>query len=81
MTESRRRSIAKTLSWRMVATVITVSVAWVVTGTLKVAAAVGIADTVIKLAAYYAHERAWDRVSFGRQAKLVKSERSAEGEY
>ena len=67
--ESHVRTIMKTFSWRLVATLITFSVAWVVTGRLTLAAEIGIADTLIKLGVYYFHERAWIRVKFGRLKK------------
>jgi uncharacterized membrane protein len=60
------RSIVKALSWRVVATAITTGVALVVTHELVFAAAIGIADTTIKLGAYFAHERLWNRLSLGR---------------
>jgi len=46
---------------------VTFSIAWIVTGTLTVAMEIGIADTLIKLGAYYFHERAWINVNFGKQ--------------
>lgn len=64
--ESHRRSIAKTLSWRVVATVITACIAWVVTDEPRFAATIGLADTLIKLGAYYGHERVWSNIKFGR---------------
>ncbi len=66
--ESAARSMAKSLSWRAVALVITLVVTYSVTGSLSLAAAVGVTDTIIKLGTYYAHERAWNRIAFG-QAK------------
>ena len=63
--ETRRRSIVKTLSWRVLATGITTSVTYALTGQWELAATVGLADAVIKLGAYYAHERAWGRIAFG----------------
>lgn len=65
--ESRFRSIAKTMTWRLLATVITFSVAWVVTGRVTFAVEIGVADTLIKLCVYYSHERFWNRLSFGKQ--------------
>ena len=56
----------KALSWRVIATVVTFFVAWIITGHLTFAAEIGLADTVIKLGAYYMHERTWMRVSFGK---------------
>lgn len=64
--ETQKRSIAKTLSWRVVATLITAVVTYVVTSEWKVAASVGLADTLIKLGAYYLHERSWARIEWGR---------------
>jgi uncharacterized membrane protein len=60
------RSLAKALSWRAVSAVITGLVAWRTTGDLRVAVAIGVLDTTIKLGAYYAHERLWVRLHFGR---------------
>jgi len=65
-TESHYRSVLKALSWRFLATMITVFVALIVTGKLAFAAKIGLADTIIKLAVYYAHERVWDNLKYGR---------------
>ncbi len=65
--ESHIRSIAKAMTWRTGGTVVTFFVAWVVTGDLSLAAGIGILDTVIKLGAFYVHERAWNRLSFGKK--------------
>jgi uncharacterized membrane protein len=65
MIESHLRSIIKALSWRFLATVITFSVSWIIIGEFKIAAEIGIADTLIKLGVYYSHERVWNRFSFG----------------
>ncbi|MFC1603876.1 DUF2061 domain-containing protein [Planctomycetota bacterium] len=67
--ETHFRTIMKTLSWRFIATLITFAVAWIVTGELTFAAEIGIADTLIKLWAYYLHERTWMRVAFGTLKK------------
>ena len=66
MMESHYRSIVKTLTWRVLATAITFSVAWILLGKLGKAAEIGILDTLIKLGAYYSHERAWNRLQFGK---------------
>ncbi len=67
--ESHVRTITKTLSWRFVATLVTFTVAWLVTGKLTFAVEIGVADTLIKLGAYYFHERLWIRVKFGKLRK------------
>lgn len=65
--ETRKRSIAKALSWRFFATMITTLVVFLLSGEVVFAAKIGVLDTTIKLAAYFAHERFWLRVSYGRQ--------------
>lgn len=66
--ESKRRSIAKTLSWRAWATIITAAVVFISTGELKFAIEIGLIDTTVKLGAYFIHERIWNRIGFGRLA-------------
>jgi uncharacterized membrane protein len=64
--ESHVRTVTKALSWRLVATLVTFTVAWYATGKLTLAMEIGVADTLIKLGAYYFHERLWIRVKFGK---------------
>ncbi len=65
--ESHFRSITKALTWRFVATIITFTVAWILTRRFQLAVEIGVLDTVIKLGAYYSHERTWNRLNFGKQ--------------
>ena len=65
--ESHFRSVVKALSWRVVATVITFFTAWYLTGTIETAFKIGLVDTIIKLAAYYFHERIWLQLNIGKQ--------------
>lgn len=63
--ESHKRTLAKTLSWRIWATLITTAVAWLWTGHLGLAFAVGGTEAIIKMFAYYLHERAWSNIKLG----------------
>ena len=64
--DSTRRSIAKTLSWRFCATIITALVVYVTTRRFTIAVEIGLADTTIKLGAYFYHERMWNKIKYGR---------------
>jgi uncharacterized membrane protein len=64
--ESPKRSIAKTVSWRIWATIITAVVTWVMTGKLETALTVGLIDTSVKFFVYFFHERMWNRIDYGR---------------
>jgi uncharacterized membrane protein len=64
--ETRRRSLAKAVSWRILAAIITGCVALAMTHELGFAAKIGIIDTTVKLLIYFLHERVWNKVNFGR---------------
>jgi len=57
--DSKTRTILKTISWRTIATSIGVGLIYFYTGSLEFGLAFGLADVIIKSAAYYVHERAW----------------------
>lgn len=65
--ESHKRSIAKAVSWRIFASLVTVIVVYIFTRELVLSASVGLVDTAIKIIAYYSHERLWSRIHFGRR--------------
>lgn len=67
--ESHVRSIVKALTWRVIATFVTVLVAWFILGDVSHALEIGLLDTLIKLGAYYGHERIWDKVALGKEEK------------
>ena len=64
--ESHARTIVKSLTWRAGGLLMTVGVAWWITGKGELAASIGLADTAIKIVVYYVHERMWLKIPFGR---------------
>jgi uncharacterized membrane protein len=64
--DTPKRSIAKSISWRILAGIITACVALFMTGQLAFAAKIGLADTTVKLLIYFVHERIWNRINYGR---------------
>lgn len=65
--ETNRRSIVKGITWRAVATTTTILIVYVFFGRLDLAIAAGVLETVLKIALYWAHERAWHKVRWGRE--------------
>ena len=57
------RHIAKTISWRIVGTVDTMLLSWLITGDMKAGLQIGFADVTTKMWLYYLHERAWFKSS------------------
>ncbi len=65
MKETHLRSIVKSATYRFFGTFVTAGIAWLITGQLKLALSIGIADTTAKLFVYYFHERIWHKIQFG----------------
>lgn len=61
------RSVAKGVSWRVFATTTTIIIVYVFFGRLDLAIAAGIIETFAKVALYWAHERAWVNIKWGRK--------------
>jgi adenylylsulfate kinase len=65
--ETHSRSLAKALSWRIVASLATMLLVYVFTRRFAVSLAVGGVEFVSKIGLFWLHERAWDHVRFGRR--------------
>ncbi|MFY4845067.1 DUF2061 domain-containing protein [Aliarcobacter butzleri] len=66
MHEKPYRSVVKAVSWRTVGTLDTMIVSYFVTGNLIMAASIGSIEVITKMILYYFHERAWNKLSFGK---------------
>ena len=73
--ESHSRSVLKGLSWRIIATLTTIVIAWWVTGETQTALKVGGIEFFGKFLIYYAHERAWQAVPRGKVRLWFKSKK------
>lgn len=65
MKESHVRSVAKGVTWRIIASLTTMAVVFIVTGNLALVASVGVVDVSLKVLFYYLHERVWGSVRWG----------------
>jgi len=63
--ELKRRSFAKSISWRCTATITTMMISWFITGSITFALKIGVVEFFAKMAIYYAHERFWQSVKYG----------------
>lgn len=75
MAESRIRSILKTISWRVTATLSTTLITYVITKTWRFALSVGAVELLVKMFLYYFHERIWNRTSVGIKVATKISQR------
>ncbi len=65
--ESRKRSVIKAISWRILGTIDTIILSWIITGKFVFAISIGITELLTKTLLYYAHERMWNRIKYGKK--------------
>jgi uncharacterized membrane protein len=65
--ESRSRSIAKAFTYRILGSALTGIIVLVMTHRPLASAGAGLADMVLKIGAYFLHERIWAHIPFGRE--------------
>ncbi len=63
--ESRKRHLAKTITWRGIGTLDTMILSWIITGNPLTGLKIGFAELITKMFLYYLHERVWYRINFG----------------
>lgn len=64
--EKPLRSIAKTISWRVIGTIDTVIISWLITGALTMAFSIGAVELFSKMVLYFFHERFWNTIKWGK---------------
>lgn len=74
MTETRKRSIIKSCTWRIICIVVSIVTAYFVTGQLDVSVAIGTVYNAITMVLYYFHERFWNIVRWEKTIELTNIE-------
>ena len=67
MKESKIRSLIKGISWRIVGTIDTIFISFILTGEIKTAFSIGGIELFSKVILYYFHERLWLRIKYGKK--------------
>ena len=64
--DSPLRSIVKTVAWRTLGTLDTITIAWFLTNNIKIATSIGFIEIFTKIVLYFLHERFWNKVKWGK---------------
>ncbi|RMB59484.1 DUF2061 domain-containing protein [Dokdonia sinensis] len=64
--EKPLRSVVKAISWRLIGTIDTLLVSYLLTGEWLLATSIASIDFVTKLLLYFFHERIWNRIQWGK---------------
>ena len=62
----QKRTIVKTLTWRVTASFMTFIIAWVLTGDLLIGVSIGSIEAIAKIFLYYFHESIWNNISWAK---------------
>ncbi len=60
------RSVAKAISWRVIGTLDTLLISYLLTGKVALAASIASIDFVTKMFLYFFHERLWNSIVWGK---------------
>lgn len=65
-----KRHVGKTLSWRIIGTIDTFILAWLITGNWKTGLTIGGVEVFTKMVLYFLHERIWYKyIKYGVKKK------------
>jgi len=60
------RSVAKAVSWRVIGTLDTLLISYLLTGQVAIAASIASIDFITKMFLYFFHERFWNKINWGK---------------
>ncbi len=63
LTNGRLRSFLKAISYRVLGSLATILISYILTQEVNLSLSIGALDLIGKIGLYYLHERIWDRIS------------------
>jgi uncharacterized membrane protein len=72
MADKHYRSLLKAVSWRCTGSVDTMLISYLITGKIKWALTISGVELFTKVGLFYAHERIWEKLPFGRVPEAKK---------
>lgn len=65
--EHPTRSVLKSISWRVIGTIDTIAISWIITRKVRLALSIGAIELVTKMVLYFFHERIWNTIHWGKK--------------
>jgi uncharacterized membrane protein len=66
MIDKPKRSLIKTITWRITGSGATFGISYLISGNFVIAGSIATIQLVTNTVLYFIHERVWDRVKWGR---------------
>ena len=67
MSDTGKRSLIKTVTWRVTGSSATFLIAYIMTGNFAIAGVIGIVQLISNSILYFVHERVWNQIKWGRK--------------
>ena len=64
--DTQKRSLTKTITWRITASLTTVLIAWILTGDVLIGTSIASIEAFAKIFLYYFHERIWNSINWAK---------------
>lgn len=71
MIRSRKRSLAKALTYRFICTTETFLISWLITGSWTAGGIISGILFVTKIGTYFIHERVWETIVWGKNREVL----------
>ena len=71
--QSRKRHFAKAITWRIIGTLDTILLSWIISGNPLTGFKIGFTEVLTKMLLYYFHERVWFKINLTKDGKLLES--------
>lgn len=69
MAEEKKRSLVKSMTWRIFSSLVTGGIIYLLTDNLTAASIMTLLDLGVMVILYFIHERIWDRIEYGRRTE------------
>ncbi len=69
---SYKRHVMKTITWRLIGTIDTILIGWIISGDPLIGLKIGSVEVITKMVLYFLHERIWYKTNFGVRKKDKK---------
>lgn len=67
LSDTPKRSLLKTLSWRITGSGATFLISWLIAGDFVMASTIAVIQLIVNTVLYFFHERIWNQVGWGRR--------------
>lgn len=68
--DTTRRTLSKTISWRITGSLSTFLISYLITGSFSMSGVIAIVQITVNTLLYYIHERVWNKIHWGKIGEI-----------